>query len=195
TLVRFGVTFVADPDRAQVKQSSAAADDLVAAPGPTRHVLRHPLSPLGQTPAAFAPAVEFHSFLTLSDFGIVAVLLASARIDPGGEQVPAFVRAVPRVGIGRRQRDPVEPVDLVAVGDALAGRIEIGPAMRHLLAGDAWTAVVDVFESGPVRCHGPQQRPRAACGSSSEWPFPRAQFRAGAPRCPTSTPRPKSGTT
>ena len=52
--------------------------------------------------------------------GMVAILLAAAGIAARRLEVAVGVLAEPGVDIGRGQRDGVQPVDLVAVGDPLA---------------------------------------------------------------------------
>src|SRR5690606_27394624 len=123
-----------------------------------------------QEPTERGAAVELLGLLRGAEGGLVAVLLAPARIDPGGEQVTAILRTEPRVGAGRRQGDAGEPVDLAGIGDALAVGIEAGPAVAGAIAGDAGRAVVDKFEPGPFRGHRAAQRPRGDRGSPSSSP-------------------------
>ena len=86
-----------------------------------------------------------------AEVGVVAILLAAAGIDAGRLEMAVGIGAEPGVGIGRRQADRVQPVDLVAVGDALAVGVEIGPVAAHSLAGDAGLAVAAVPQHDALR--------------------------------------------
>ena len=80
------------------------------------------LADLGQRLAEFAAAVIFGGVLLGAIIGVIAILLAPARILAGRLDMAVGVLAEPGVDIGGGQGERVEPVDLVAVGDALCRR-------------------------------------------------------------------------
>ena len=180
-LVRLGVALVADADRAEIEQPHDARHHPLARQRAAREVLGDPLAHLGQQPPELGAAVELLGLLPGAELGVVAVLLAPARIDPGGEQVAAVLRAEPGIGIGRRQRDRVEPVDLVAVGDPLARRDRNRPSRAR----PSSCVIPGPLSSTYSRAEGfaamdRQQRPPGACGSAADTPFPREPIPAGA---------------
>ena len=95
----------------------------------------------GQGLAELEQAVELRALALFAELRVVAILLAPARIDPGRLEVPVGIGAEPGIGVGRREPDGVQPVDLVAVGNALAVGVEIGPITAHPLAADSWLRV------------------------------------------------------
>src|SRR5690606_17940852 len=80
--------------------------------------------------------------------------------------------AEPGVGIGGGQRDRVQPVDLVAIGDTLALGIEIHPVAAFALARDSRQAVVDIADlrHGFPRPVSPRSTHRRALRSGTKPP-------------------------
>jgi hypothetical protein len=55
-----------------------------------------------------------------AEIRVIAVLLAPARVDPGGQDMAVGQRAEPGIAIGWRQRHRIEPGDFRAIGNALS---------------------------------------------------------------------------
>src|SRR5436309_96178 len=68
---------------------------------------------------------------------MIAILLPAAGIDAGRLQMAIRIGAEPGIFISWRKADRVQPVDLIALGDALPLGVEIGPVPAHPLARDA----------------------------------------------------------
>ena len=77
---------------------------------------------------------------TFPVFGVIAVLPPSARIIPGRLDRTIRIGAEPRLGIGWRKADPVEPSDFLRVLELMAPCIKIVPPLARALAGDAGRA-------------------------------------------------------
>ena len=86
----------------------------------------------------------FARLARLAEIGVIAILLAALLVPADRLDMAVGLGAEPGVAIGGRQADRVQPVDLVAIGDALALGIPIAPAVAHLPAGDAGFAVVAI---------------------------------------------------
>src|SRR5690606_21342303 len=98
-------------------------------------------------------ALVLRGLLPLPEIGMVAILLAAPVVIADRLDVAVWVRAEPGVAIGRRQPDPVQPVNLLAVGDPLSLRVEILPIAAAPAPADAGLAVVDIVELGRLT-HG-----------------------------------------
>src|SRR3546814_2243112 len=89
-------------------------------------------------------AIIFVGVARHAEVGVIAILLASACVIAGGEDMAVRRRTEPRVLIRRGQRDRVETVDFIAVADDLALGIAIPPAGARTLAADPGQAVIDM---------------------------------------------------
>ena len=72
---------------------------------------------------------------------MIAILLASPSIDSGSLHVAIWIGAEPRIFIGRRQPDTIQPIDFIAIRDPISFGVEIGPVSAHALARDAGLGV------------------------------------------------------
>src|SRR5690606_35013141 len=84
------------------------------------------------------------------EIGMIAILLAPARVDAGGENVGIGDGREPGRLISGRQGDMVEPVDLVPIRDPGALGAVIGPVPAQLAARDARHAF---FHMDQTRAH------------------------------------------
>src|SRR5688572_15099569 len=92
-------------------------------------------------------AIIFVGVARDAEIGVIALLLAPARVVTGREDMTVGSRTEPRVFIGGGQRDCVEAVDLVAVADDFSLGIAIEPADARPRAADAGQAVVDMDQA------------------------------------------------
>src|SRR6476646_9723802 len=81
---------------------------------------------------------------------MIAILLASAIIDPGRLKMTVGILAEPGVLVCRRKGDRVQPLDGVAVGDALVA-VVIGPVTALPLARVARLGVAAMPQHDPLR--------------------------------------------
>ena len=126
-----GIFLVADADMLGVEQPDDRGEHGVAAELAPLEVLLDPPPQPRQRLAELEQAFVFRALALGAEIGVVAILLAAARIDAGRLEMAVGVGAEPGLLIGRRQADGVQPVDLVAVGDALSLGVEIGPVAAH----------------------------------------------------------------
>jgi hypothetical protein len=77
---------------------------------------------------------------------MIAILLAPTCIAAGGLQMALAVGANPHVGVGRRDHQRIDTLDLVLVADTLAVGVEIGKFAAQDLAAEARLAVIDVVQ-------------------------------------------------
>ena len=101
---------------------------------------RSDLDPAAQSRQCLSEFEETFIFGALAlgaEIGVIAILLAPARIDSSCLEVAVRIGAKPRILIGRRKSDRVQSIDLVAVRDALPVRVEIGPITALPLAADS----------------------------------------------------------
>src|SRR4051794_8356712 len=83
--------------------------------------------------------------------GVIAVLLATARVARGRLNVAVGIGTDPDLAPGRRDRERVDPLALAPIDDAHAVRQIIGPAAADALARDAALVVGDVAQPGARR--------------------------------------------
>ena len=145
-LVRARILFVADADMLGIEQADDRGEDGVAAEFALLEVGFDPLAQFGESGAEVDHRVEFRLVAAGAEIVMIAILLAAAGVDPGGLQMAVGIGAVPGVGIGRGKGDLIEPVNLLAVGDALAVGGVIGPAELLLVAGYAGGAGVGMAQ-------------------------------------------------
>ena len=117
-LIRLRIGFVADADAADIEQADDRRDDGVAAQRALPEIGLDPLAQLRQRLAEVGAAIVFRRLLLLAEAGVIAILLAALVVIAGRLDMAVRVGAEPGVAIGGRQADRVQPVDLVAVGDA-----------------------------------------------------------------------------
>ena len=132
-LVVAGIFFIADAHMLPVEQPDDRGEDGVASSLRRLRSLSTRRAELGQRVAEFEAAFIFGGVLLGAVIGVIAILLAAARVLAGGLDMAVGILAEPGVGVGGGRRDGVQPVDLVAVGDALAMLVEIGPGAAILL--------------------------------------------------------------
>jgi hypothetical protein len=106
------------------------------------------LADLRQRLAELDHALVLHLVAHLAPFGVVAVLLAPARVAPGGLQVAVGLRADPDLGPGRRDGQRLDAFQGGFVVDRLAARVEVAKAVALRLAADAGPVVEDVAQAG-----------------------------------------------
>ena len=141
-----GIFLIADADMLLVEQANDRGEHGVAVQFAALEIGFDAAAQLGQRGAEFARAFIFGSVLPGAVIGVIAILLAPARILAGRLDMAVWIGAEPGVGVSRGQSDGVQAVDFVAVGDALAVGVEIAPGAADLLAGDARIAVVAMLE-------------------------------------------------
>ena len=116
-LVRLGVILVPDAQAAQIEQAHDTGDGALAGERAAGQIVRDPLAHKRQRLAEGETAIEFLAILMAAEIGVIAILLAPARIDPRRQYVPVRRRTIPRIGIGWRQRHRIQPVDLGPILD------------------------------------------------------------------------------
>src|ERR1700704_5285660 len=142
------VLVVAHADQRLVEQHHHGGEDLAPREIARAQVALHALADLGEGFAELEHAPELRLVARLAVQGMVAVLLAAARVARSRLDVPFGVRADPDVGPGGRNREGVDPLALGFACDALAVRRVVNPALSRTLAPDAGEAVGDVAEPG-----------------------------------------------
>src|SRR6202007_823228 len=93
--------------------------------------------------------------------GVIAVLLAAAIIDAGRLELAVRILAEPGIFVGGRERNGVQPIDGLSVGDAHFS-FEIRPIAAHAPARVARLAVAAVPQHGALRFTRPIDRPKRA---------------------------------
>src|SRR5882724_5933479 len=142
------VLVVAHADQRLVEQHHHGGEDLAPRKVPGAQIALHALADLGEDFAELEHAAEFRLVARLAVQGMVAVLLAAARVARSRLDVPFGVRAYPDVGPGRRNREGVDSLALGLARDARAVRCVENPAFSRALAPDSGEAVGDVAEPG-----------------------------------------------
>jgi hypothetical protein len=136
----------ADPDMLAIEQAHDGGADRLPAELALGEVLLDPLPELRQRPAEFRAQIIFGGVLLGAEIGVVAILLAALVVISDRLDVAVRARAKPGVAIGRWEPDRVQPVDLVAIGDAVAVMIEILPVAPLSPPRDPRQRVVDITE-------------------------------------------------
>ena len=147
-LVGPGVPLVPNSHCAKIEQPDNAGDRSFTRQFATAQVFLDTLAHQWQQAPEGDTAVELFAFARGAEIGMIAILLAPLRIDPGREDVPVGRGAEPRVGVSGRQRDRIEAPLFLRVGDQRAFGIVIGPSPACPLAGDTGQVVVDIDELG-----------------------------------------------
>ena len=88
----------------------------------------------------FPAAVIFVRIFLCAIIGMIAILLAPARVLAGGLDMAVGMLAEPGVDIGGWERERIESLDLLTVGDSRIA-VVVSPAVTGLLAGVAWLSV------------------------------------------------------
>jgi hypothetical protein len=145
-LVLPGVLLIANAQIFGVEQPDDRGEHGLAVERALVEVLLHGAAQPGQSLAELQQAGEFGRLGVRPEIRVVAVLLAAAGVDPGRLQMAVGIGAEPVVGIGRWKTDRIQPVDRLAVGDALAFFVEIGPVAAHPLARVAGFAIAAVAQ-------------------------------------------------
>jgi hypothetical protein len=153
-LVRFGIGFVADADVAAVEQADDRGDRAFAGQRAFAEVGLNRLADLGERMAEVRATLVLGGFLCFAETEVIAILFPALLVPADRLDMAVGLGAEPRVAVGGGQADRVQPVDLVAVGDAFALGIPIAPAVPHLLAGDAGLGVIGIHDLGG-QCGGP----------------------------------------
>src|SRR6266852_387952 len=134
------VLVVAHADQRLVEQHHHGGEDLAPREIARAQIAFDALADLGEDFDELEHAAEFRLVARLAVQGMVAVLLAAARIARSRLDVPFGVRAYPDVGPGRGDRERVDPLALGLARDALAVRPVVNPALSRTLAPDAGEA-------------------------------------------------------
>src|SRR5216117_1863074 len=145
------VLVVAHADQRLVEQHHHGGEDLAPREIPRAQIALHALADLGKGLAELEHAAEFRLVARLAVQGMVAILLAAARVARGRLDVSFGVRAYPDFGPGRGNRERVDPLALRLARDANAVRRVVNPALSRALAPDTGEAVGDVVEPGAER--------------------------------------------
>ena len=145
------VFVVADADQRLVEQAHDRGEDLPAAQVGRAQVALEALAQERQHLAEFQHALELRLVARRPIVGVVAVLLAPARIRAGRLDMTVRVGADPDARPGGRYGEAVDARAGVASDDALAARRVIGPAGADALARDATHAVGDIAQAARHR--------------------------------------------
>jgi hypothetical protein len=170
-LVVARIFLVADADVLDIEQANDRSKDGVAAELAALQILLDPAAQPRQRLAELAQPGKLGAVLLFAEVGMITILLAAPGIDPGRLEVAVRIGAKPSVAIGRRQADRVQPVDLLAIGDAFPVRIEIGPVSADALSADSGLGIAAVpqhasFRFTPlIEAH---KRPATEGGSGAE---------------------------
>src|SRR5688572_25659698 len=127
-LIRLRIAGIADPDAAEIEQADDGCDHCVLTERTARKIIGDAGAYAGQGCTEIEAAVIFLGLLPRAEIGVVAILLPTLFIIADRLDMTLGRGAEPGVTIGGRQCDPVQPVDLVAVLDAISLGIKIGPA-------------------------------------------------------------------
>jgi hypothetical protein len=146
-LVGLRVSLVADPQIFIVHQPDDGRRDRVAGEAALAQIRRDPLAQLGQSAAEIGRPVIFRSVAAGSEAEMIAILLPAFLVIADRLNMPVGVRAEPGVAIGRGQGDRVQPVDLVAVCNAVAVAIEILPVTAVAPTSDAGAAAIAMAQA------------------------------------------------
>jgi hypothetical protein len=103
-LVVPGVVAVADADQRRLQEIDDGGQHLLARQAAQRHMRRHPGANPRQGLGEVNEMLIFRAFADLAKGGVIAVLLAAARIAPGRLEMAAGVGRDPDIGPGRRDR-------------------------------------------------------------------------------------------
>src|SRR5213596_427292 len=142
------VLVVAHADQRLVEQHHHGGENLAPREIPRAQIALHALADLGEGLAELEHAAELRLVARLAVQGMVAILLAAARVARSRLDVPFGVRAYPDFGPGRGNRERVDPLALRLARDAHPVRRVVNPALSRALAPDAGEAVGDVVEPG-----------------------------------------------
>src|SRR6478735_3995322 len=140
-LVGASILLVADADMLGVEQANHGGEHGFAGEASALQVPFDAPSKLGKAFPEFEQAFVLGTLAFRAKVGVVAILLASTRIDPCRLQMPVGIGAEPGLLIGGRQADRIQPVDFVPIGDAFSVGIEIGPITALPLPADPWLGV------------------------------------------------------
>ena len=140
-LVFLCILFVTDANILAVEQADDRGQHRVAAELALLQVFFDPGAELGERLSELAAAVIFGCVLFRPVIGMIAILLAPARVLAGRLDVTVGVLAEPGVGVGGGKCDGIQPVDLVAVRDPLPLLVEILPVAAVPLSRVAGLAV------------------------------------------------------
>src|SRR5688572_8379439 len=114
-LVVAGIAGIADPHLFLVEKSDDGGNDPVLRQSMTPEVAVDLSPDLGQRRSELGEVAIFPLVAPSPELGMVAILLAAPRIDPGRLEVAVGVRTEPGVGVGGGEPDGVQPVDLGSV--------------------------------------------------------------------------------
>ena len=146
-----GVFVVADPDQGGVEQPDERRQHRLAprrGSDRRRQVGLDALPDPRQRRAELEHALELAGIARQPPVGVVAVLLAAARVAPGRLQVAVRSRADPDLLVGRRDRQGADPPQLGGVADQPAVEAAIAKAVADALAPDPGLVVADPDQPG-----------------------------------------------
>ena len=146
-LVRLGVLLIADADQRGLQQLHDGGQHLFAWQTRQLQVPVDAGANLGECLAEGEHPAVLRLVADLPPAGVVPVLCAPAIVGANSLDVTARVGADPHVFVRRRDRQLVDPVDRLGIGDAVALEVEVVKRLALPLAGDAGLVVVDVNQS------------------------------------------------
>ena len=145
-LVGLGVGVVPHAHMAEIEHPDDGGEDRVARQRAAREIGLDTLAQTGQRAAEIGTTLIFVRLLPGPEGGVIAILLAPLLVQAGRLDVAERIGAEPAFDISGRERDRVQPVDLGAIGDALALGLEIRPFVADLAARDAGAGLLDIDE-------------------------------------------------
>jgi hypothetical protein len=150
-LVGFRVLVRADPDQGALEQPHDGGHDLLARQAGPPDVELDALANLPQHLAEREHAVELRFVALRSEFRVVAVLLAAARVPRGYLQVSVRMRADPHARPGGRNRQRADALQGGFIPDGPPVGTGIGEALALALARDPRHRVRDIAQPGRLR--------------------------------------------
>jgi hypothetical protein len=119
-LVLLGIFLIADPNMLGVEKADDGRENRFFREFASLEILLDPPAKPLQGLPEFKQSLVFRAVSLGPEIGVISILCASSRIDAGRLQMTVRVGAKPCIGIGRGQSDRIEPLDFVAVRDAIA---------------------------------------------------------------------------
>ena len=144
--VGLGIAVIADADPAEIEQPHDRGDHRILGEPAAGKIRLHLGAQRGEHTAEIGGPLIFLGLGSGAEVEVVAILLPALVVIADRLDMAVGQGAEPGIAIGRRQRDAVQPVDLVAIGDAVAARRIIGPAVLELPAVDPRLRMVDEAE-------------------------------------------------
>jgi hypothetical protein len=153
------VFLVADPDHRLLEQADDRGEHFFARQAALAEVGAGALADLRQRLGEGEQPSVLHLVARVAPPRVIAVLLAAARVAPGRLHVAARIGADPDVGPRRRDRERVDALNLRAIGDGAAARVDIAESAQAAQPPDAGRALIaDVAQAGGLGGVGRRRR-------------------------------------